>query len=93
MRKDIILFIAITVMLYFACGCNELEHESMLLEMDSLMNSEPDSAFFKLSAMYGERNLMSEDESVLLDVLTVKAKNKAYILLDEKDEKNDAQGG
>ena len=87
MRKDIILFIAITVMLYFACGCNESEHESMLLEMDSLMNSEPDSAFFKLSAMYGERYLMSEDESVLLDVLTVKAKNKAYILLDEKDEK------
>jgi tetratricopeptide (TPR) repeat protein len=37
--------------------------------------------------MNKENIFMSEDESVLLDILTVKAKNKAYILLDEKDEK------
>ena len=78
MRKDVILFIAISVMLSFACGCNESEHESMFLEMDSLMNSEPDSAFIKLSAMNKERIFMPEDESVLLDILAVKAKNKAY---------------
>ena len=77
--KSVVQIIVAFCALCLLSGCGDKRVESVLVNIDTVISSRPDSALLLLDSLKGEKPQWPRSLRMRHDLLTMKAQNKAYI--------------